>query len=595
MLPGLLRWLALPVVGLFLAGCLYPVREQTDQIACDLATHTLDLEPAPPADVQQALPPTMAWDAGAAEAAQPKDKKAPQPPNLLVVPSDLPGAEAPPIEIGKNWTPAQIQDYYAKLYPPLPPIGSEVQPLPGPNGNPLTLSDLQRIALSTHPEIVRAVADVKAAEGAALQAGLHPNPSFGYVSDTVGTAGTAGFQGVFLEQTIRTAGKLDLAREVALADVVNSQIALRSTRNDVATRVRASYFAVLVAQENIKVNRALVRFAEGVYRYQLEQLRTGGLVAAYEPMQLRVLVLTARSALVQSRNAYLTAWKQLASAVGQPGLPPMQLAGKVDFRVPLFEYDQILARILTSHTDVLTAENTIRRARLNLRLAQITPIPDIDLQLKLEKDYTAPPHLLTNSIQLTVPVPIFDRNQGNIQQAQAQLVRAQEGPHFARLDLTSRLAEAFGRYQTFRTQLEYYRTTILPDQVRAYRNLFDRYQVERAATAPTFQDIVNAQQLLATTIQTYLTVLGSMWTAVVDVANLLQTEDLFQVKEHLDIAPVPDLPPLPCRHPCSPLQDSSLLGADPRWPAAAPGRAGNSLPAPEKIPPPAEVPAEPDK
>src|SRR5439155_23142848 len=134
-----------------------------------------------------------------------------------------------------------------RLFSPAPPAGKEPEPEPGPNGNPLTMSDLQRLARANNPDIVRAVANVRAMEGAAIQAGLHPNPMFGYVADTISTANTAGYQGVFFEQMIKTAGKLELARQVASVDVANARVALRATDNDVATRVRMASFAVLVA------------------------------------------------------------------------------------------------------------------------------------------------------------------------------------------------------------------------------------------------------------------------------------------------------------------------------------------------------------
>src|SRR5262249_16005034 len=149
----------------------------------------------------------------------------------------------------------------------------------------LPLSDLQRLARANNPDIARSVANIRAMEGAAIQAGLHPNPNFGYSADTIGNAATAGFQGFFLEQMIKTAGKLELARQVASVDVVNARVALRATESDVATRVRTAYFAVLVAQENVRVSRALTQFTEEVYNAGLDLLRYGFAVP-YEPMQL---------------------------------------------------------------------------------------------------------------------------------------------------------------------------------------------------------------------------------------------------------------------------------------------------------------------
>src|SRR5262249_22379289 len=152
-------------------------------------------------------------------------------------------------------------------------------------------------------------------------------------------------------------------------------------QNDAATRVRAGYFAVLVARENVQILHALALFTDEAYEVNREHLEAG-FAAPYEPMQLRAQVFQVRNALIQARNSYQTAWRQLASAVGLPGLPVTQLAGRVDTALPVFRYEEVRDRVLTRHTDVLTAQNDILRARLSLRLARITPIPDFDLQVK---------------------------------------------------------------------------------------------------------------------------------------------------------------------------------------------------------------------
>jgi cobalt-zinc-cadmium efflux system outer membrane protein len=585
-----LAWL---LIGL--AGCAsYAIREDTDRAICDLAERPIDPQLPPPADlpapkrVSQSSAESSAAPAVAERepdrvatillAAQPKEEKKDQAkPRRLELPADLIGAEAPPFLYPKGATEEEKKEYRSKFFPPLPPLGPEVEPAPGPNGNPLSLSDLQRLARANNPDLARAVANVRAAEGAAIQAGLHPNPSFGYVADTIGTAHTAGYQGLFFEQLIKTAGKLELARQVASVDVANTRLALRAAENDVATRVRSAYFAVLVARENVRVTRALVQFTEEVYAVGLDQL-TAAIAAPYEPMQLRSLVYQARSTHVQARNSYQTAWRQLASAVGLPGLPPTQLADRVDAALPLFKYEDVRNEVLGRHTDVLAAQNAILRARINLRLARISPIPDVDVQLKFQRDYPGFTNLLTPSVQIAVPVPVFDRNQGNIIHAESQLRSAEEEPHKARDDLSARLADAFGRYETSRVQVEYFRKHVLPDQLRGYKGLFDRYQSEGASKqpvqvgspTPTFQDLVTAQQNLVTIIQSYLTTLGATWTSVVDVASLLQTDDLFQIAEKQEVPPLPELAPLPCCHPCSPLRDPKLYGTHGPWqPAAA--------------------------
>ena len=108
--------------------------------------------------------------------------------------------------------------------------------------------------MSRSPLIRQAAADVEAARGTAIQAGLHPNPHVGYQADDINTGSTAGYQGVGISQTISTGGKLKLARNAACMDLENARLTLSRTQYDLATQVRSNYFAVLVALERFRVN-----------------------------------------------------------------------------------------------------------------------------------------------------------------------------------------------------------------------------------------------------------------------------------------------------------------------------------------------------
>lgn len=485
---------------------------------------------------------------GGEQAADKKEQPAkPQPlTERLRVPPEIPGAQAPPILLPPSDRRAELEEAIKKHYPPLPPLEPEIVLVPGPRGKPLELVDLQRMATANNPLIRQAVATIDANRGAAIQAGLYPNPTIGYEADTVNDGNTSGFQGAFISQQIKTAGKLKLASAAATIDVLNAEVTLRRTEIDLLTQVRSTYFAVLVAQENLKVSRALVRFTDEVFRIQVEQVK-GAQAAGYEPLQLRVLAYQARAQFIQARNHYLASWQKLTAALSRPEMPPTQLAGRVDMPIPVVNYDAALARLLSTHTDLLIARNAEQQARLNLQLAEVVPIPDVNVLLVVQRDFTTPPHNITHNVQIGLPLPIWDRNQGNILQAGANLTRAADEVERVRNDLTIRLADAYERYDNNRKLLDYYRQWILPDQVRAYRGVFDRYlrgePTEKAVV--TFGDVVTAQQTLAGSITAYVTALDATWSAVVDLAGLLQIDDLTQLGRLEAVAPVPSLDELP--------------------------------------------------
>src|SRR5438874_4985011 len=94
-----------------------------------------------------------------------------------------------------------------------PVVAQPTAQTPAPsNTQALTLADLEQAAVNANPTLAQAAAQVEAARGRTLQSGLYPNPTVGYQGDEIGVNGTAGFQGVFIDQLIITGGKLRLNR-----------------------------------------------------------------------------------------------------------------------------------------------------------------------------------------------------------------------------------------------------------------------------------------------------------------------------------------------------------------------------------------------
>jgi cobalt-zinc-cadmium efflux system outer membrane protein len=442
----------------------------------------------------------------------------------LRIPPELPGSEAQLPQLPSD--PAQQAErlrILKELFPELPPLGDETLP----TGTSITLAEMQRLGMQ-HPGLRQARADVEAARGAAVQAGLPPNPSFGFEADTVGSGATAGQQGAKIEQLIKTAGKLKLAQAAALMDVVRSQIALRRAELDRAAAIRGAYFTVLIAEENVIIARALAQLTDEVFNVTVATVR-GGQAAPYEPFQSRALAAQARAVLVQARAQYQSAWRQFAAAVGRPEMAPAPLSGHYDMVPPSLPYEVVRDRMLAVHTDLRTAEATVERSRYNLRLAEVTPIPDVALKVVVQKDFTTPPFFTTANVEVGVPVPVWDRNQGNIQQARGQLAHDLEEAQRARLDLLGRLADAMQRYESNRALVETYRRQTLPDQARAYRGVLLRYQ-QGLPGEVNFNDVITAQQAFFNSLNNYVTALGAQWQAVVDLIALGQWDDLYPLE-----------------------------------------------------------------
>jgi cobalt-zinc-cadmium efflux system outer membrane protein len=558
---------ALPFCLVLVVGCTFPVRQQVDNLICDRSKLSLDLQPVKDERDGQMEKKNEEGRNGAnqggvqqaglflALAQEPKKDTTLE--KRLKVPPEVPGSEAPDLKLpAKGVYKEEIGKVIQQHFPPIPKVQVDPDFPPGPDGKPLTLSDLQRIAQTNSPLLRQAASDIEAARGAAIQAGAYPNPTIGYQSAGAGPSGgpNAGFN---ISQTIKTGGKLKLAQDAAITDFRAAELAYRRAETDLMSNVRTNYYAVLVAQESIRANRGLVELTDEVYRVMVDQLR-GGEVAVYEPKQLRVFSDQARAALLTARNSRLLAWKQLVAVLGVPQMPPTALEGGVNRPVPRIDFEKALAHVLTKHTDVLTTSETIDKARYNLRLAQVTPYPDVTVSAGVVNDLgLSGPSRLVTSLGVSVPVPLWDQNKGGIRQSQAALVRANEEPHRVQADLTSRFSEAYRRYEENRILLELYQTSTLPSQVQAFRAAVKRHFGAGPGDpgAPAFNDLVSAEQNLVTIIGNYLPILQAQWQAVCDVSSFLQTDQLYKMADEIDSEPAfnfEELLKLPCHHPCSP-------------------------------------------
>jgi cobalt-zinc-cadmium efflux system outer membrane protein len=568
---------------LLLAGCRGgPVQQQTDRILLEMAQRPFDQAPRESVEDKKekekdkTSPEKASEKSAKAEAPEPETdvqtvalmqaEKPAKKKYELKIPSGIPGSEAVSLDFyqrdkeGKilrdpNGKPIEVSDEEKqrrihKFYPELEALPEPPTPQPGPDSVPYTLADFQKLAVQNSPTLRQAASDVKAAEGALFQARTYQNPTIAYQAQPTNNNSNAGAQGGYIDQPIRMWGKMKIQVAAAQKNLEIAQLALRRARSDLSTNVRNAYFALIVAKETMRVNEALARFTDEMYRLYTGYL-VAGQVASYEPAPMRAQSYTNRLAYKQAIISYIYAWKQLVATIGLPQLPLTEVSGRVDHLIPYYDFDKVKAHVLANHTDVLTARNGVQLAQYNLKLAQITPLPDVDVQAAVWKESTITPYVIFYAFQTVFPIPIWDQNRGNIMSAQAALVRAVEQMHLVENTLTNTLAANYTNYQNNLYALEYYRRHILPDQVRYYRGAFERRQRDPVVAASPPTDLVTAQQTLASNVQTYLGILGTLWTSVVSVADLIQTPDLFQMATPGELPELPDFTQMPqwlCPH-----------------------------------------------
>ena len=331
-----------------------------------------------------------------------------------------------------------------------------------------------------NPTLVQATANIEVAKGSGtLNPGLYPNPTFGYTGDRIGAAGTAGeMQGLFIDQTIVTAGKLRLNRAKFAQEVKQSEALALAQQYRVVNGVRVRYYQLLAMQRLLEVRADLLKVADNAVTTTEELVNIG---AANRPdlLAARIEARQERVGLENARTLSRAAWQQLTAFVGEPDLPAGRLQGELDAPGAALDFDTALAHLLEASPEVQVAHAEVARNQFGLKREQVEPIPNI--QVHVANGYDFETRNDTTSVQIGVRLPIFDKNQGNIRTAQAQLARSVAEVQRVELSLRQRLTRQYARYRTALTIVEDYRKSTLPEAREAYELYLESFSKRRAA------------------------------------------------------------------------------------------------------------------
>jgi cobalt-zinc-cadmium efflux system outer membrane protein len=403
----------------------------------------------------------------------------------------------------------------------------------------LSLADLERFALEHNPTLVQAAAAVASSRGKALQAGLWPNPIIGYDGDQIGASGTVGeLQGAFVQQVIVTAGKLRLSRAKYRQEAYEAELLALGQQYRVLNGVRMHYYELLALQRMIELHRDLLANAEESLHTYKEMFNNGQTNQA-DLLLAEVQVNDARIALLTMKNRYPALWQHLTAILASPELPPKPLAGQLEPQGPPLDWDSNLNRLLQESPELKAAQAHVVHDEITVRREKVQPIPDLFLRgasgYNFESDKA-----VAAGIEVGMNIPVWNRNQGTIRQAQADLVRSQAEVVRVQLSLRQRLADAFNQYRTAWQTAEIYRDAIIPQTTKAYEVQLDMYEKRRIA----WPEVVVLQRKALEAKSQYTRSLLRLREAEVAIRGLLLVDGLTapptpQANEQLEATPQP--------------------------------------------------------
>ncbi|MBE0617174.1 MAG: TolC family protein [Proteobacteria bacterium] len=339
----------------------------------------------------------------------------------------------------------------------------------------LTLEEVLSRALAEHPDLQAASAEVSAREGAALQAGLRPNPEASVEVEELFAArgGDALETTLALGQALELGGKRGKRRRAASLEAELARWDLASARQDLLAEARTTFFEALAAQERLAQAQALAELTDRGFR-AVEERVDAGKVSPIERTQARVAVSSAQIELRRAQARWDAGRRRLAALWGGTGRDVAGLAGSLAADVPLAPEEELAAE-LARNPDLARRETETALRKAGLDAAHSLAVPDLTLSGGVRS--VGAGDVVTGLVGVSLPLPLFDRNQGGIGAARAEVDRSRAEARAALLRLRAELAAAYQEAEGARAEALTLAERLLPDAEAAFEAVREGYRL----------------------------------------------------------------------------------------------------------------------
>jgi len=385
----------------------------------------------------------------------------------------------------------------------------------------LTIDQAVDIALKENRNLAAARIQVDEARGRLKQAGLYPNPdvesSFGF--DTIfANDGERNFT-AGINQPIPISGRIGAQKEVAdlnvnltLSDIANSERLL-------VQNVRRTFIELLAIEEQLKLQETLINLNSEL----LKGIETGINEGLASQQDLNAVAIALQQA--RQEKEVLTALAkskiyEINNLLGKPFGFNFTPQGKLEYKPTTNLNNYNVDTAFSQRPDLRSAVLDIERAKADLRLAKALRFDDITAGVFYENDrlvLDSSGGQITDNDQLigfklTIPIPIFDRKQGLIAEAQAREDRSEENFSALKLTISQEVSDALNRVTTLSQLLNTYQTGILrtaEDNVKLVEDGFKQGLVG-------ITDVIQSRQQFAALTSSYINSVRDYHTALND-------------------------------------------------------------------------------
>ena len=379
----------------------------------------------------------------------------------------------------------------------------------------VTLTQALALTLKQNPDLAAFSWDVRSAEARVLQARLRPNPELGMQSEDI-SGSRPGFSHsqttLQLSQLLELGGKRTARVREATFGRELAKLDYESKRLDILKKTAQAFVEVLSAQERVRLGQENLELTSGLIP-DIRKRIVAGKASAVEQTRSEVAVASARIELDQAKRSLITARQHLAAQWGSAQPKFAQVVGDLEHVTYLPSLEN-LSLSLAQNPEIARWEPETDKRQATLRLQQAQAVPNITLSAAPR--YIGETREWTSVIGFSLPLPLWNRNQGAILEAKHQLAKADDEKRSAVTRLSSELNDAYQTVARTSNEIHVLKESVLPGAEKAVEAIRQGYEAGRFS----YLDVNEARRTLTTARLQYLQALSDYHKAVAEIEAL---------------------------------------------------------------------------
>lgn len=358
----------------------------------------------------------------------------------------------------------------------------------------LTMDQALETAFANNPDLAAAQWETGIAQGERQQAGLIPNPEVSWEAED--TRRNSRTTTVMINQPIELGGKRGARIEVASRAQDAAGIELERKRNVLRADVIQAFYSSSTAQQRLLLSRQSLELAERGLRVAQGRIKSGK-SSPVEGTRAEVQLSEVRLELRRAERDEASAYQRLAQVMGAP-LPAFVSVGDPGRSMPTVPDSSLLLNRIGETAELRLAKLQIDQREASLGLEKAQRIPD--LTVSIGSQYDERERERVNVVGLSMPIPLFNRNQGNVLAAARRTDQARDLRNASELRLRTEIQTTLDQWMTANTEVASFNQTILPAAQSAVDTATRGFEMGKF----NFLDVLDAQRTLISARTQYI-------------------------------------------------------------------------------------------